>query len=182
MAAATFLMAAIAALLDARTGRIPNWLSIPPIFLAPALFLVFGGPMALFHSLAGIFLVGLVPYLLFRLNAAGGGDCKLFAAIGAMGGMHFGIEAQFLAFTITAAYSVGLLVLQGRVRHLIGNLAMLVRNAAIKVFKLNDVRGSRRQLHVIASEEALTPVRLGVPIFLGVTIALWLNFSSMVAI
>ena len=83
-------VAATAAFCDWRRGEIPNWLTLPAILLAPWSYgLAFGIEYAL-HSLAAGFLAGLVPYLLFRRGAIGGGDVKLFGALGAVMGFVVG--------------------------------------------------------------------------------------------
>ena len=75
---------AMAAVTDYRTGRIPNWLTLPPLVVGPLLHFVSGGPTGLLGALVAIAVCGLVPYLMFRCGAIGGGDVKLFAAMGAL--------------------------------------------------------------------------------------------------
>ena len=77
-------LALVAAVTDWRRGEIPNWLTLPPLVLAPAAFALFVSPGAALVSIAGIFICGLVPYLLFRQDAIGGGDVKMVAAIGGL--------------------------------------------------------------------------------------------------
>lgn len=96
------LIAAIAALLDWRTGEIPNWLTLPPIAVSPFAYgLALGSEHAL-RCLAATLLSALVPYVLFRRRAMGGGDVKLFAALGAVTSFDLmaGLEIQLSAFGI----------------------------------------------------------------------------------
>lgn len=102
-------LAALAAAWDARRGRIPNWLTLPVLLIAPLAhaFLargqhaVLGVPAPLFAvawSLSAALVAGLVPYLLFKLRVAGAGDAKLLAALGALLLPEVGLAAEFSAF------------------------------------------------------------------------------------
>ena len=96
------VVAAIAAVLDWRTAEIPNWLTLPPIGVAP---FAYGQAFGFEHALrcvAATLLSALVPYVLFRRSAMGGGDVKLFAALGAITSFDLlaGLEIQLSAFGI----------------------------------------------------------------------------------
>jgi len=120
----TLGVAAAAALCDARRGQIPNWLTLPPIAAAPLVYgLAFGFEYAL-HSLASALLTGLVPYLLFRRGAMGGGDVKLFGALGAMTGFDLliGIEIQLAALVVALVAACGALAWKGVLLRTLGNV------------------------------------------------------------
>src|SRR6476620_4076988 len=86
-------VAALAAWFDTRRGEIPNWLTYGALVLGPMLqvgrmlgakasadaALTEGG-----FALLGAFVSALVPLMLYRQGAIGGGDLKLFAGIGAI--------------------------------------------------------------------------------------------------
>jgi prepilin peptidase CpaA len=105
------LVSGVAAVHDARSGHIPNWL------VGLGLALGAGGSIAalaladVFEALArtgsaalGFVACGAVPLLLFRLKALGGGDVKLLATVGAQLGPLLGLELSFAAFVVAAAY------------------------------------------------------------------------------
>lgn len=107
--AAALLLAALAAWTDVRRGRIPNWLTLPVLAVAPLAhaFLargqrgVLGMPAPVFAvgwSVAAALASGLVPYLLFKLRVAGAGDAKLLAALGALLLPEVALAAEFSAF------------------------------------------------------------------------------------
>src|SRR5690242_18234513 len=78
---------AVAAVTDTRTGHIPNWLTLPPLIIAPLLWGAHGGLWrvdggSLVGSLLSMLGCALVPLLLFFKRACGAGDVKLFAAVG----------------------------------------------------------------------------------------------------
>lgn len=131
-AAATIAMglalgvATIAAVCDCRRGLIPNWLTLPPIVVAPLVFgLMFGLEYAL-HSLSSGLLTAFVPYLLFRRGAMGGGDVKLFGALGAITGFDLliGIEIQLAALLAALLVACGALAWKGALLRTLGNAVL----------------------------------------------------------
>jgi len=110
-AVATSLVAAVT---DGRFGIIPNSLTLPPLLLAPVAYGVFGGGRALVASFATACLCSAVPYLLFRARAMGGGDVKLFAALGALTAYDplAGLQIQLTAFIVAMVGTVSARVLR----------------------------------------------------------------------
>ncbi len=139
----------LAALSDTRTGLIPNWLTLPTLCAAPLVHALLAGPGALAASLAAALLCALVPLALFGLHAIGGGDVKLFAAIGAIGGVELGLQAQLLSYALCALGACCVLAYRGRLLATLGRSLLLLLP-----------RARRRP-----PPEALTPVRLGAAIF-----------------
>jgi prepilin peptidase CpaA len=112
-----------AALCDWRRGEIPNWLTFPPIVAAPLVYgIAFGIEHAL-HSVAAAFLSALVPYLLFRRDAMGGGDVKAFGALGAITGFDLlvGVEIELGALVVAMVVACGTLAWQGVLLRTLGN-------------------------------------------------------------
>lgn len=151
-------VAAIAALCDWRRGEIPNWLTLPVLLLAPLAYgLAFGIEYAL-HSLAAALLAGLVPYLLFRRGAMGGGDVKLLGALGAVLGFDLllGVEVQLAAFVVAMVAASSALAWKGA---LLGTL----RNALL--VGLRPVLPARWRREPCA--ELSAPIRMGAPVFVA---------------
>jgi prepilin peptidase CpaA len=89
LVAITVTWAALAAILDLRTQRIPNWMTFPAALLGLAANAVLGGVSGLGQSALGMLLgLGLliVPFI---LGGMGAGDVKMLAAVGAFGGPAF---------------------------------------------------------------------------------------------
>ena len=158
------LIAAIAAVTDWRTGEIPNWLTLPPMVVAPIAYGIMQGIWGAVGAIAAIVVSGLVPYLLFRRGAAGGGDVKLFAAIGAIAGMEVGIEVQLVTFMAAALISLGRLAWHGKLFKTLANSAFL---------GLNPILPQKWRREV--APELMTMVRLGGFAFGGTFVALYLR-------
>ncbi|MGD8858901.1 MAG: prepilin peptidase [Myxococcales bacterium] len=145
-------IAALAALTDSRRGLIPNWLTLPPLLLTPLAHGIALGPGALGASLAGLALCGAVPLLLFARGSMGGGDVKLFAALGALAGPLTGLEVQIVALWIAALTSLALLAYRGEL--------------------LDTLSRSLRRRATTAAPAASLQIRLGLPVFLAVAVCL----------
>lgn len=144
---------ALAAVADARSGRIPNALTLPLVGLAPLVQLSANGLGGLLSSVLGTVLCAVPPLFLFLRNAMGGGDLKLFCGIGAALGPFRGLELQLTAYCIAAAYAAWLLI---RERRLLRTLGSVLHLGSAPADGAPSVRTDA--------------VRLGIPIFLA---ALW---------
>ena len=151
-------VAFVAALLDARTGHIPNWLTLGSLVLAPlAKALIFASFAALGIALIGAALGALLPWLVYRAGGMGGGDVKLFAAVGALLQPLASLHAVTYAFVAGAAWAIVLLVRQGRVRLVLGNAARLYT--------------ARLGAAAAPSSREMTELRFGPAIFIGTLLA-----------
>lgn len=96
----------LAAVLDYRTGLIPNRITYPLVFAGALLHVVLAAVSygrghigwVLLETLAGGLICGLVPLLLWRSGAMGGGDVKLLTGLGAMLGPALGLRVELYAF------------------------------------------------------------------------------------
>lgn len=112
-----------AAFTDARSGRIPNTLTLPGLALGLGLGVLMDGGWGFGEALLGAALSFLAPYLVFRGSrgvAIGGGDVKLFAALGALLGPRRGLEVELAALGLLLGFSLLLLTWRG---HLSSTLA-----------------------------------------------------------
>ena len=148
---AALVTAALAAVLDARTGRIPNPLTLGALGLGLALAACRGWPLGLLHGAAGALACALVPLLLFRRGAMGGGDVKLMAVLGALLGIDGGLEIQTLAFLFGAIHGIAAWARSGRLRA--GALAV----AGLVV----PVAGRRWRRRPAVAEAATASIRFG---------------------
>ncbi len=158
--AAILLLTAAAAISDTRTGRIPNGLTLPPLVAAPAVYYLVAGSAGLLGSVLGALLCGFAPFLLFRWGGLGGGDVKLFAAIGAISGLTLGLEAQLIGLIVAAAFVTIRLVMRRELLSVLANALGLVVNPLL------PSRMRRTPVRVGIAE-----VRLGASIFAGAVLA-----------
>lgn len=111
-----------AAWTDARTGKIPNRLTLPALAVGVALGGVLNGLQGLGTSALGALLCFLVPYVLFRSSrgtAIGGGDVKLFAALGALLGPSVGLEVELGSMVLLAVFAFFVLTWKGLLFHVL---------------------------------------------------------------
>ncbi len=110
-------IALVCAITDLREGKIYNVVTYPSIAIGVLYSVLLGDREVMIASL-----VGLTSAIVFFGLAAsrgwiGGGDVKLFAAIGAIGGFFFLFDSLFNTFLIAAIYGLLLLLLEvGRLR------------------------------------------------------------------
>ncbi len=158
-------IAAIAAITDTRSGLIPNWITLPAIAIGP-LYYFFISPNAALQSALAIVVVGLVPYLMFRSGSMGGGDVKLFAALGGLGGLMLGLES--LLYCMMAAMVVALITMAFH-----GHLKVVLTNVW-KILSNPFLPKDRRR---ILDRSEMHQLRLGVSILIGTAIALGYHYE-----
>jgi prepilin signal peptidase PulO-like enzyme (type II secretory pathway) len=98
-----------AAVVDVRTGLIPDGISRGTALVALALAAADGLPLAAFGGAAAVGGMLLTLHLMTNGRGLGLGDVKLGVAIGTGFGLSLGVVALGVAFVIGGAYAVGLL-------------------------------------------------------------------------
>ena len=105
------VIAGIGALSDARTRRIPNWLTYTGVGVALSTKCMLSGWSGLESSCAAIVVAGGLFCILFLLGGMGGGDVKLMITVGAWAGVSHiisillftAVSGGFLAFACIVA-------------------------------------------------------------------------------
>lgn len=156
-----------AAVLDLKTRRIPNWLSLSGVALGLILNVFLFETDGLWFSLKGLGLAFAVYFVLYLLHAMGAGDVKLMAAIGAVAGP--GGWLWLLVLTCLAGAVVGLVVIaaKGRLRKTFENILVILisfRHGQLP-YKENP------QLDVRSGESLRLPH--AVMIAIGTLLAIW---------
>ncbi len=168
------LVAALAAWADWRRGEIPDWLTYGALFLGPMInigrLLYAKEPMdaALTEggfSLGGMLMCAVVPAILYRQGAIGGGDLKLLAAVGGFLQTTYGIEAEMYAFFGAALIAPAILAYQGK-------LILTIKNSFAILANLFLPKAKRRTVE----ETALTWLRLGPAVLFGVALTAYLHW------
>jgi prepilin peptidase CpaA len=156
------LLTAFAAVWDLKTGQIPNFMTLPLLVLSPFLHTAMNAHHSpqispfffLAHSLIGLVLCGLVPFLLWKKGGMGGGDVKLLAGIGALLGPAVGMQVELYAFLAALVLAPLGLVYRGELLSALKNTAVLV---------VNPIRPEGKRLPI--PQAALTEFRFGPAIF-----------------
>lgn len=154
-------MVVVAAFTDVRKGVIPNWLTLPPLALAPIAYGLVDGFRGVLASLLGLLVCAVVPLFIYYRGGMAGGDVKLFAALGAVGTVNLGLEMQFLSLVCASIYALGHLAWIGRLSSSLANSFFLALNPVLP----------RRWKRTI-SPALMHRIRLGAAILLGSIIAL----------
>lgn len=171
-------IAAIAAVWDAKTGHIPNALSFATIVLSPPLHVLimwqvqgatkedalwYGGGFSLFGAVVS----ALVPLFMWRQSALGGGDVKLFIALGALMQMQ-GLETQMYAFVFAALIAPAQLAYQGKLGTVLKNSGQILANAFLPKDRRKTIEA-----------ETATWFRLGPSIFLGAALTTFVHWKDL---
>lgn len=158
--AAAIVVGAAAAFTDARSGRIPNWLTLPAAALGLLSSALIGGAEGAILSALGLVASAAVPWLMHRATrgqAIGGGDVKLFAALGALLGPTGGLQVELSACVLVAVFAVVKLAFAGRLLRVLGNAAYLLVRPILP-----------KRWHKPLEPEALTTLRMGPAIAVAV--------------
>jgi prepilin peptidase CpaA len=150
---AAVLVSLAGAVTDSRSGRIPNALTLPALVGGLLLNTAFHGTSGALASMAGVLLAGGVPALLHRFTrgaAIGGGDVKLFAALGALLGPTLGLQLELLAFGLLTVFALVRLAFLGRLFSVLLNVLRLMASPVLP-------KSWRKPV----APEALTEMRLG---------------------
>ncbi|MBK8169931.1 MAG: prepilin peptidase [Sandaracinaceae bacterium] len=155
-----------AAVTDYKTGLIPNWLTLPPLALAPIAWAFVIWPSGILYSLFGAFCCGLPLYILFRIDpdGCGGGDVKLFGAVGAMLLFEAGLESLFFSLCATAVWALAKLAWQGKIWRTLKNSGLLFLNMFLPKSRKHEIKPGEK-----------TTIRLGGFAFFGTLIAVVLR-------
>lgn len=109
-----FVLLLVAAVTDLRARKVYNSVTVPAMLLGFLLAGLRGGPPLLLEHFMWGFLPAVAIFgLVVWSRGMGGGDMKLMAAVGAIKGFPFTLEAMFWSSLIGAAMALGLLAWNG---------------------------------------------------------------------
>ncbi|HEY5955859.1 MAG TPA: A24 family peptidase [Polyangiaceae bacterium] len=168
---AALAVTAVAAACDVRSGHIPNRLTFGALlgaFLAHAINGgLIGGAAGSLHAIVdavlGALVCAAVPVVVFFLRGIGGGDVKLFAALGALCSTERGLEAETYSFVVALMILPAYLAYHGRLLSTLGNSLTRLARPLLQ----------RAGRPAMASEQA-TWFRLAPAIFAGTCLAVYL--------
>jgi prepilin peptidase CpaA len=132
---------------DILTRRIPNLVTLGGLVVGLAVHAaagfvergLLGGFRGIGFALLGAVACGLVPFLAWKKGEMGGGDVKLFAAIGALVGpaLGFDVEARTFAFSLLVLFPYRL------IRHRAVGVALRnMRIGVVNMFRAREARAA----------------------------------------
>jgi prepilin peptidase CpaA len=168
-------IAAIAAVFDLKTGMVPNWLTYPALLVAPFVHvarlsaghagLTEDAMMEGAFAVLGAIVCAIVPIVLWRQGAMGGGDVKLLVAIGALLQTLMGVEAEMYTFFGATLVAPARLAYEGKLLTTLKNTVVLGTNMFLPKEKRRPI-----------DEAALSSFRIGPAVLFGVLLTAWRNW------
>jgi prepilin peptidase CpaA len=119
-----------AAVFDFRTRRIPNWLCAAGFLCGFAFQIVLFRWTGARDAALGAGLALLIYVPLFALRAVGGGDVKLMAAVGSIGGPQSWIAIFLITAILGGAIALVMITVKGRVARTMRNVGILLSELA----------------------------------------------------
>jgi len=133
----TLALTISAALLDWRSRRIPNWLTVPGFLSAVTLHVVLNGWQGLRFALAGGALALMLLLPLVMLRALGAGDWKLMGAVGAFLGWKLFLFVMFGSILASGIMAMVQMIRVGRVAETFRNMWTLLKGFFVFGLKKN---------------------------------------------
>jgi len=166
------VMLVIAAIIDWRSRRIPNWLTLVIVLSGLGSSLLPGHVTTLGQAGLGLVVGFALPFVLYALGALGGGDVKLLAGIGAW----LGPWGVFLVFCAEAVVGMIIVIIQATKQK---RLSALVRNST--VLTVNMINIDRVGADAVvetgkACKSVERPLPYAVPVLIAVLIVLAMQY------
>ena len=133
----TLALTLSAALLDWRSRRIPNWLTVPGFLSGVTLHVVLNGWQGLRFALAGGALALFLLFPLVMLRALGAGDWKLMGAVGAFLGWKLFLFVMFGSILASGIIAMVQMIRVGRVAETFRNMWTLLKGFFVFGLKKN---------------------------------------------
>jgi prepilin peptidase CpaA len=162
-------MLVIAAAIDLRQRRIPNWVTLPLLLAGLAQSWMPGATVIPSASCLGLLAGGVISLPMFVLGVRGGGDVKLLAAVGAW----LGPKGALLVYLAGAVAGMVLVLAQCVVQ---GRLMQLLGRTALVALSLRHVRlaGAGSAAYALAGSRTVEkPLPCAVPVLFAVILVLW---------
>ena len=152
-----------AAIIDVRSQRIPNYLTLPGCGIGLMYHVLASGKDGLVFSLLGLILGISLLLLFYVLGGVGAADVKLMGAIGALLGWEGVLKAFFFSAIIGGIYSIIVILRAHILRELLKNIW----------FTLKDLFLTHSFVYVPLNPEL--KLHYGLAIAIGTIVSLWLG-------
>lgn len=153
-----------AAIIDVRSQRIPNYLTMPGWGIGLMYHVLASGKDGLIFSLAGLILGICVLLFFYFLGGTGAGDVKLMGAIGALLGWEGVLKAFILSALLGGIYSLSAMAKAGILRKFMRNGWETLKSLVL-TRRLVSYDPVNRKLKIC----------YGLPVAIGTILSLWLG-------
>jgi prepilin peptidase CpaA len=125
----------VGAVIDVRTYRIPNWLTLPgtAFALIYSVIVPFSPAAGFLWSLGGLFLGVMVMLPMYVLRAMGAGDVKLMAMAGAFLGVDATLQAIVSTLITGGILALGFALYRGAAGRMLGNIRQLAMSTTVAI-------------------------------------------------
>lgn len=165
---AVIAVALVAAVIDARVRRIPNWLT-GPVFLAGLAWAATSSGLSGFvDALAAAVLLALPYVILFTIAGGGAADAKLMGALGAWLGVTNGCVVLVAVCVSGAVIGIGYSIIKGQARGVLCNIALICFGLAAMItgrHKWNEAT------QILPNPKHMLAIPYGLAAFVGVCAA-----------
>ena len=162
------ILMAIGAVIDWRSRRLPNWLTLLTLMVGLGLSIRGATQVGIGQSLAGTAVGFVLLFPAFALGALGGGDVKLLAAVGAWTGPLGVIIVLLLTTVFGGVLSVAQAIQAGKLRALLRNSGLLAANLVhVRTLGADHIEQTGKRFRSIDR-----PLPYAVPMLAGVVV--WL--------
>ncbi len=159
-----------AAVIDLRTRRIPNMLTLP-VLAAGLVWAGLTGGISGIANAAGACLLLALPFVFLFLFAGGGaGDAKLMGAIGMWLGLSQGMIALFCVVVAGIILSVGKAAMHRKLKSVLTNVLISFNNLIVFVLCFRTQGCATDRNNIVVESDALI-VPYGIAILAGVCTA-----------
>lgn len=154
---------AVAAVIDYRTYKIPNWLTVPgaALALAYAAAVPFSPKLGFLWALGGCALGLFMLLPLYMVKVMGAGDVKLMAMAGAFLGVSDTFYAILCTFIVGGIAALGYALLHGATGRMLGNIKTDVQSILLQA------AGGIRPVSMLAAGKSVGRLPYGVSISIG---------------
>lgn len=129
-------VAAVAVLTDLRSGRIPNWLTLPALGAGLVFSAATGGWQGLGLALLAVGCALVLLGWMFAIRVMGGGDVKLLMALSAWSTPKFAVESALLSVLLGGLMAVVILLVRGRMGGFVRKMHAFILSVIVKDLEL----------------------------------------------
>jgi prepilin peptidase CpaA len=166
MCAPVLALLVVAAVIDWRTRRIPNWLTFTLVLSGLAQSFMPHAVVSPGNALLGLLTGFALTFALYALGAVGGGDVKLLAGIGAWLGPQAALAIFAVEAIVGMVMALAQAAYQGKTRLLLKNSALVAVNLA----HVTDVGIEHARQTGQACRSIDRPLPYAVPVLIAVMI------------